>query len=171
MVSRAWKRMADDDIRFALFVRAAYWQKMHKVWLGPCRCLKRSGCANQSARWSWRTQQMVQEQQLNQPQNHNSPPVPQTTVTVTPQPQSQEPPKKKRKTRPWKEVYAERYVVEANWRGGRHRSARVFAHQSRALPSVRWTIPHLRHQHWDRLSLGHWNRQACAQAVGPRGPN
>ncbi|CDO55499.1 hypothetical protein DV495_000722 [Geotrichum candidum] len=131
MVSRAWKRMADDDIVWHRLCEQHIDKKCTKCGWG-LPLLEKKRLRESKRAMELRTQQMVQEQQLNQPQNHNSPPVPQTTVTVTPQPQSQEPPKKKRKTRPWKEVYAERYVVEANWRGGRHRSAE-FLHTSPVL--------------------------------------
>lgn len=36
---------------------------------------------------------------------------------------------KRRKTRPWKEVYAERYNIESNWRNGRYRTLE-FKHQN-----------------------------------------
>lgn len=49
------------------------------------------------------------------------------------QPQQQEPPRKKMKsTRPWKDVYSERYIIEANWRSGRHTQTE-FQHDSAVL--------------------------------------
>lgn len=125
MVSRAWKQMADDDIVWHRLCEQHIDKKCTKCGWG-LPLLEKKRLRESKRAMELRAQQIQQRQQQQQQQLQLR--TIDSSQPNTPQPQLQ-PPKKKRKTRPWKEVYAERYIVEANWRAGRHRTAE-FLHSS-----------------------------------------
>lgn len=113
-VCRAWKQMADDDIVWHRLCEQHIDKKCTKCgWGLPLLEKKRL----RERRRAIEAQQVSATQDASECSASRKRGLQGETITI-----------KRRKTRPWKEVYAERYYIEANWRNGRYRSLE-FKHQ------------------------------------------
>lgn len=117
-VCQKWRQLADDDVVWHRLCEQHIDKKCTKCGWG-LPLLEKKRLRETRRALEARAQILKEGRQLPQPAAPEPP-----TLKRKPEPQEQpvEEARKKRKTRPWKEVYAERYNIESNWRHGRYRT-------------------------------------------------
>lgn len=128
-VSRKWRQLADDDIVWHRMCEQHINKKCTKCgWGLPLLEKKRLHDSKRAieARLKALNDKTALEGSSSEPTTIN-------TNNKRPIDAESDPePTKKRRTRPWKEVYKERYCIESNWRNGRYRTL-TFEHPSPVL--------------------------------------
>lgn len=131
-VSKTWRQMADDDVVWHRLCEQHIDKKCTKCgWGLPLlekKRLRDSKRAMEARAQSLKGHHHHHHTHSHGPQQHDEASTKlgkrknEETDVVT----------KKRKTRPWKEVYSERYNIESNWRHGRYRTLE-FKHPSEVM--------------------------------------
>lgn len=124
-VSRKWRQLADDDVVWHRLCEQHIDKKCTKCgWGLPLlekKRLRECKRAMEARALSLREHDEANHQETGSDETLGKRKREETQVVS-----------KKRKTRPWKEVYSERYNIESNWRHGRYRTLE-FKHPSEVM--------------------------------------
>lgn len=119
-VSKRWQQLADDDIVWHRMCEQHIDKKCTKCGWG-LPLLEKKRLRDSKKAIQARFNSITENNPLNA--NNKRPADPSNPYPL---------PEKKLKTRPWKDVYKERYNIESNWRNGRFKT-RTFKHKSPVL--------------------------------------
>lgn len=113
-VSKRWRQLADDDVVWHRLCEQHIDKKCTKCgWGLPLLEKKRLRESRRAIEARAKTVSSAASSQPSAATNDNN---------KRPAEEAQEQVAKRRKTRPWKDVYAERYIIESNWRHGRFKT-------------------------------------------------
>lgn len=128
-VNKKWKLLADDDVVWHRMCEQHIDKKCTKCGWG-LPLLEKKRLRDSRKDIDARVQELNEKTKIENETFNSNNKRPLEATESTSITESNAP--KKRKTRPWKEVYRERYNIESNWRNGRYKTLK-FQHKSPVL--------------------------------------